>query len=64
MNLEELNLVELNAQEVQETEGGWPRLTGFLDGIDGNLEWHWWQNLPNKLIKRERVKLRSLFFII
>ena len=37
-----MNLVELNAQEVQETEGGWPRLTGFLDGIDGNLEWHWW----------------------
>jgi hypothetical protein len=23
MNLENLNLVELNAQEVQETEGGW-----------------------------------------
>jgi hypothetical protein len=40
MNLNYLNLVELNAQEVKEVEGGWYliRITGFLDGIDGNFE--------------------------
>ena len=40
MNLDNLNLVELNAQEVKEVEGGWYliRITGFLDGIDGNFE--------------------------
>ncbi|WP_236023947.1 bacteriocin [Flavobacterium flabelliforme] len=39
MNLENLNLVELNAQEVQRIDGGWYiiRITGFLDGIDGNF---------------------------
>ena len=40
MNLENLGLVELNAQEVQEVEGGtswWPHITGFLDGIAGNF---------------------------
>jgi hypothetical protein len=36
MNLENLNLVELNAQEVQETEGGWILkviLTWYLGSI-------------------------------
>ena len=42
LELENLEVVELTTQEVQEVEGGWPRLTGFLDGIDGNLKWHWW----------------------
>lgn len=39
MNLENLNLVELNAQEIQSIDGGWYiiRITGFLDGIDGNF---------------------------
>ncbi|MFE3872282.1 hypothetical protein ACFX5F_13725 [Flavobacterium sp. ZS1P70] len=39
MNLDNLNLVELNAQEVISTDGGWyiMRMTGFLDGIDGNF---------------------------
>lgn len=45
MNLENLNLVELNAQEVKEVEGGfdWKKLlkfkltiTGVLDGIPDN----------------------------
>lgn len=45
MNLEKLNLVELNSQEVQETDGGidWKKLlkfkltiTGVLDGIPNN----------------------------
>ena len=31
MNLEKLNLVELNAQEVQETEGGW--VVKLLEGV-------------------------------
>lgn len=40
MNLNNLNLVELNAQELQQVEGGWYiiRITGFLDGIDGNFK--------------------------
>ena len=42
LELENLEVVELTTQEVQEVEGGWPRLTGFLDGIDGNLKWQWW----------------------
>lgn len=39
LDLENLGLVELNAQEVQEVTGGswWPRITGFLDGIAGNF---------------------------
>jgi hypothetical protein len=37
MNLEELNLVELNAQEVQETEGGW--LDWFINW--GSPGWGW-----------------------
>ena len=42
LELENLEVVELTTQEVQEVEGRWPRLTGFLDGIDGNLKWYWW----------------------
>jgi hypothetical protein len=41
MNLENLNLVELNAQEVQEVDGGFLsifKMTGFLDGIAGNCD--------------------------
>jgi hypothetical protein len=36
MNLENLNLVELNAQEVQEVEGGltWDELTHYVE--------EWW----------------------
>lgn len=45
MNLENLNLVELDAQEVQEIEGGFHihilTITGVLDGIPGNTRWHW-----------------------
>ena len=42
VELKKIGLVELTTQEVKEVEGGWPRLTGFLDGIKGNLKWHWW----------------------
>jgi hypothetical protein len=50
MNLENLNLVELNAQEVQEVEGGrswFTGILGFADGIEGNgagyfLGWRLW----------------------
>lgn len=31
MNLEDLNLVELNALEVQEVEGGWPGIGWWMD---------------------------------
>lgn len=45
MNLENLNLVGLNAQEVQEVEGGFLFgllcITGVLDGIPDNTEFHW-----------------------
>ena len=45
MNLQNLNLVELNAQEVQEVEGGLLFgllcITGVLDGIPDNTEFHW-----------------------
>ena len=45
MNLENLNLVELNAQEVQEVEGGFLfhilTITGVLDGIPGNTHFDW-----------------------
>lgn len=44
MNLENLNLVELNAQESRKIEGGWSFfrfvLTGVLDGIPNNTESH------------------------
>ena len=43
MNLENLNLVELNAQEVKEVQGGSIFrfiLTGVLDGIPNNTESH------------------------
>jgi|GEM_PF-2071476 len=47
MNLDNLNLVELNAQEVQEVEGGilfgLVCITGVLDGIKHNTEFHWFQ---------------------
>ena len=50
LNLENLNLVELNAQEVQEVEGGrswFTGILGFADGIKGNgagyfLGWRLW----------------------
>ncbi len=36
MNLENLNLEELNAQEVQETEGGmWPSIGWWMDTCFG-----------------------------
>lgn len=42
INFKNLNLVELNAREVQETEGGFTifsfTLTGVLDGIPNNTE--------------------------
>lgn len=42
MNLENSGLVELNAQEVKEVEGGWSIfrfvLTGVLDGIPNNTQ--------------------------
>lgn len=42
MNLENLNLVELNAQESRKIEGGWSIfkfvLTGILDGIPNNTQ--------------------------
>ena len=45
MNLENLSLVQLNAQEVQEVEGGLlfglVCITGVLDGIPNNTEFHW-----------------------
>jgi hypothetical protein len=43
MNLENLNLLELNAQEVKEVQGGSIFrfiLTGVLDGIPNNTESH------------------------
>ena len=65
LELENLEVVELTTQEVQEAEGGWPRLTGFLDGIDGNLKWHWWQNIQSQLTKRKiAIKNYLSFFII
>ena len=37
MNLENLNLVGLDAQELQDVDGGWRiTLTGILDDIPGN----------------------------
>jgi hypothetical protein len=40
MNLDNLNLVELDAQEVEGVTGGFTlfRWRGFLDGIAGNTE--------------------------
>jgi hypothetical protein len=40
MNLDNLKLVKLNAREVKNIDGGWYiiKITGFLDGIDGNFQ--------------------------
>ena len=37
--MKNLGLIELNAQEVETIDGGFYiiRITGFLDGIDGNF---------------------------
>lgn len=42
MNLEKLNLVELNAQEVQETEGGiWPVVLTAVGMAGAAFAWGW-----------------------
>jgi hypothetical protein len=47
MNLQNLNLVELNAQEVQEIDGGiifgLLCITRVADGIKGNTKFHRFQ---------------------
>lgn len=44
MNLQNLNLVELNAQEQKETEGGWivPVLRGLAYGIQIGIAFDTW----------------------
>ena len=42
MNLENLNLVELNAQEVQEVEGG---ILGYVLTFLGGVAWSAWENV-------------------
>jgi len=42
MNLKKLNLVELNAQEVQETEGGiWPVVLTAVGMAGAAFAWGW-----------------------
>jgi hypothetical protein len=46
-NLESFGVQELNAMEMEEIEGGLlfglVCITGVLDGIKGNTEFHWFE---------------------
>ncbi|MBG6188276.1 bacteriocin [Flavobacterium sp. CAN_S2] len=42
MNLDNLNLVELNAQEIKETEGG---ILGAVLAFLGAVAWSAWENV-------------------